>query len=138
LRKKVNRDIPWGNNKAGDVVDLASVALDARLESSPVLGVAKWEQAVKLQDALAYDEPPAWYYPMRESLGGALLRAGNAPAAEVVFREGLRRSPKNGRMLFGLLETLKAQGKRESIPWVQRELGAAWKNADLTLRIEDL
>ena len=58
---------------------------------------------------LVYDEPPAWYYPVRESLGAALLRAGRGADAEKVFREGLRRSPRNGWMLFGLLESLQQE-----------------------------
>ena len=94
--------------------------------------------AVALQDALAYDEPPAWYYPIRESLGAAMLLSGDAAGAETVFREGLRRSPNNGRMLFGLLESLKAQDKIDAIAWVQREFEAAWKGADVDLRIGDL
>jgi cytochrome c-type biogenesis protein CcmH/NrfG len=93
---------------------------------------------VELQDALLYDEPPAWYYPVRESLGAALLRAGKAAEAEAVFREGQRRSPRNGRMLFGLREALKAQKKAESAAWVDREFREAWKRAEVTLRIEDL
>jgi tetratricopeptide (TPR) repeat protein len=131
LRKKLDRDQPFGNNKLGSVADLASTALAARLESS----VEKWRSAVQMQDALVYDEPPAWY-PVRESLGAALLKSGDASAAEQVFREGLSRSPHNGRMLFGLLESLKAQNK--SAAWVQQEFDAAWKGADLKLKLSDL
>jgi tetratricopeptide (TPR) repeat protein len=138
LRKALDRNIPWDTNKLGDVMDLASAALAARLESSPALAVPKWKHAVALQDALAYDEPPAWYYPIRESLGAAMLLSGDAAGAETVFREGLRRSPNNGRMLFGLLESLKAQRKSDAIAWVQREFEAAWKGADVELRIGDL
>ena len=119
-------------------MDLASAALAARLEPSPALAVPKWKHAVALQDALAYDEPPAWYYPIRESLGAAMLLSGDAAGAENVFREGLRRSPNNGRMLYGLLESLKAQRKSDAIAWVQREFEAAWKGADVELRIVDL
>jgi len=75
---------------------------------------------------------------VRESLGAALLQAGDAAAAEQVFREGLRRSPRNGRMLFGLLASLKAQNKTDAAAWVEREFEAAWKGADLKLRIGDL
>ena len=78
-----------------------------------------------------YDEPPAWYYPVRESLGGALLLSGDAAGAEAVFREGMRRSPNNGRMLFGLLESLKAQKKSDAARWAQGEFDAAWKGADI-------
>jgi tetratricopeptide (TPR) repeat protein len=138
LRATLDRKIPWGNNPIGDVMDFASVALDARMESQPAAAVAQWKRAVEMQDALAYDEPPAWYYPVRESLGAAMLLSGDAAGAESVFREGLRRSPKNGRMLFGLLESLKAQGKTDAAAWVEREFQAAWKGADVQLRLKDL
>ena len=135
--KKVDRNASWDTNKTGDVMDLASAILKARLEPSPMPAVQKWRRAVELQDALAYGEPPAWYYPVRESLGAALLRAGDPAAAEAAFREGSRRSPNNGRMLFGLLESLKAQQKTDAAAWVQREYETAWKGADIKLRLED-
>src|SRR5579883_894428 len=134
IGKTLDRNSWWGVNKLGDVAGLASAVLDARLSSSPETR----RKAVELQDRLAYDEPPAWYYPVRESLGASLLASGDAPGAEEVFREGLRRSPHNGRMLFGLLESLKAQNKTEAAAWVQREFDAAWKGADLPLRLKDL
>jgi hypothetical protein len=130
--------MPWDTNKLGEVMDLASAALEARMETSPAAAVAKWRRAVELQDALNYDEPPAWYYPIRESLGAALLLSGDAAGAEAAFRDGLRRSPRNGRMLFGLREALKAQQKTEAMEWVEREFQAAWKGADLNLRLKDL
>ncbi len=130
----VDRNGMWGNNKLSDVADLASVVFEARLDGSP----AKWRRAVEIQDRLVYDEPPAWYYPVRESLGASLLIAGDAAAAEEVFREGVRRSPRNGRMLFGLLESLKAQKKSDAAAWVEREFDAAWKGSELKLRIRDL
>ncbi|MFL6350820.1 MAG: tetratricopeptide repeat protein [Bryobacteraceae bacterium] len=138
LRKTIDRSIPWSNNKTGDVMDLASAVLEARIQPSPALAVPKWKRAVTIQDELAYDEPPAWYYPVRESLGGSLLMAGDAPAAEAVFREGLRRGPNNGRMLFGLLESLKTQRKADQAAWVEQEFNAAWNGADIQLRLKDL
>ena len=137
-RKTVDPNFPWDTNKVGDVLELASVVLAARLEPSHRNAVPLWKKAVDLQDALAYDEPPAWYYPIRESLGAALLLSGDAPAAETAFREGLQRSPHNGRMLFGLLESLKAQRKADAVRWVQKEFDAAWKGADIELRLKDL
>jgi tetratricopeptide (TPR) repeat protein len=137
-RKLIDRNMAWGTNKLGEVMDLTSAVLSARLCASPADAVSKWKQAVSMQDALAYDEPPDWFYPVRESLGAALLRNGDAAEAEAVFREGLARSPNNGRMLFGLLESLKAQRKTDAAAWVEREFRVAWKNADLKLRIEDL
>jgi hypothetical protein len=138
LSRKVDRNMPWDTNKLGNIMDLAAAVLDARLAPEPAAAVAKWRRAVELQDALIYDEPPAWYYPIRESLGAALLLSGDVAAAEATFREGLSRSPKNGRMLFGLRESLKAQKKTEAAAWVEREFQAAWKGADVELRLADL
>jgi hypothetical protein len=138
LSKTLDRNSPWSTNKLGDVLHFASAALTARMEPSAAKSVPLWRKAVELQDGLAYDEPPAWYYPVRESLGAALLLAGDAAGAEAVFRDGLRRSPNNGRILFGLLESLKAQRKSDAIRWVEREFEVAWKGADLQLRLKDL
>jgi hypothetical protein len=73
--------------------------------------------------------------PLRESLGGALLRAGNAIEAESVFR---RRFPRNGPMLFGLMKALEAQQKNEAAEFVRAEYAREWKPARVTLGIGDL
>jgi len=75
---------------------------------------------------------------VRESLGAALLRAGEAGEAESVFRDGVKRSPRNGRMLFGLMQSLRAQQKNEDAEWVKREFDAAWAKADVKLTIDEL
>jgi tetratricopeptide (TPR) repeat protein len=138
IRAGLPADTPWGLNKAADVLRIASSVVAARLTPTPAEAVPHWQRAVAAQDALSYDEPPGWYYPVRESLGAALLLAGKAAEAESVFREGVRRSPRNGRMLFGLMQSLRAQGKNEDADWVKREFDAAWAKADVTLRLEDL
>lgn len=128
----------WGQNTTGNVMALAARILDARIARTPGEALSLWKSAVAMQDALVYDEPPAWYYPVRESWGAATLLAGDAAAAEVVFHEGLRRSPNNGRMLFGLLESLKAQGKKDAAKQVQREFDNAWAGADIKLKLAEL
>jgi tetratricopeptide (TPR) repeat protein len=131
-RKKIPAERPWGTlNTSGDVMALAAELLAARFAATAAEAVPHLEKAVAMQDALVYDEPPAWYYPVRESLGAALVRAGRGADAEKVFREGLKRSPRNGWMLFGLMESMKAQGKSEGMEELQRELAAAWAKADL-------
>ena len=65
-------DRPLGTaNHAKDGLSLAAALLAGRIAAGRgdhVEAEAKLEQAVKLQDALVYDEPPDWYYPSRESL----------------------------------------------------------------------
>ena len=134
-RKQVPAESTWGQNQAEPVLSLASELLAARIAGD---AVAHLERAVAIQDGLVYDEPPAWYYPVRESLGVALLKADRAAEAEVVFREGVRRSPRNGRMLFGLVEALAAQKKTEESGWVRKEYMAAWEKADVRLSLAEM
>jgi hypothetical protein len=93
-------------------------------------------KGVEVEDSLAYDEPPAWFLPTRETLGGALMWKGDFTTAEQVFRDDLLRNRRNGRSLFGLMESLKAQRKDYSI--AQSEFEKAWKNADEKLTLRDL
>ena len=95
-----------------------------------------FNQAIAAEDALTYDEPPQWFHPVRESLGGFLLRSGNYAEAERVFRADLERNRNSGRSLFGLIESLKAQKK--SVDALQREFQNAWKNADTKLSVASL
>jgi hypothetical protein len=83
-----------------------------------------------------YDEPPIWFYPVRESLGAALVLTGKPHDAERVFREDLERHPRNPRSLFGLHESLVKQGKDADAAWVQRAFEEAWRNADVRLTLE--
>jgi tetratricopeptide (TPR) repeat protein len=138
---KIPPDQPSGYNTSGTVLNLAGAILDARI--SEVKGdrkaaIQSLKKAVSLQDGMAYDEPPDWYYPVRESLGGVLLRDGQAAEAEKVFRESLAHNPRNGRSLFGLWQSLKAQDKSADAEWVHQEFLEAWKTADTELQTADL
>jgi tetratricopeptide (TPR) repeat protein len=126
-------------NPADKIMNIAALVLEARLATDADSAIPIWRRAVEAQDALSYDEPPAWYYWIRQSLGAALLRSGRAAEAEPVFREGLRRSPRNPRLLFGLWKCLEAEGKSSDAVWVQRELAASWRGGDPagSLHIED-
>jgi tetratricopeptide (TPR) repeat protein len=123
-------------NPADKIMNIAALVLEARLATDANSAIPIWRRAVEAQDALSYDEPPAWYYWIRQSLGAALLRSGHAAEAEPVFREGLRRSPRNPRLLFGLWKCLEAQGKSSDAGWVQREFAASWRGGD-DLHIEE-
>ena len=138
IRAGLPADASWGFNKAADVLGIATAIVAARLASTPAEAVPHWQRAVAAQDSLIYDEPPDWYYPVRESLGASLLLAGRAAEAEEAFREGVKRSPRNGRMLFGLMESLRAQGKNQDADLVKREFEAAWAKADVTLKVDEL
>ena len=96
-------------------------------------GIAHFREALKIEDAGLYFEPPKWYYPIRQSLGAALLKAGRPAEAEAVYREDLKRFPENGWSLFGLAAALKAQGKSVDAKAVDQRFAKAWSAADVKL-----
>ena len=128
-------------NKAKTFLDLAAAILDARIanaEGEHEQAIKSWERAVDIEDKLNYGEPPEWFYPVRESLGGALLLNGEAGRAEAVFHTDLEQHAGNPRSLFGFLRSLEAQKKTADVEEVRREFEAAWKNADAPLAVGDL
>jgi tetratricopeptide (TPR) repeat protein len=96
-------------------------------------GINHFREAAAIEDAGLYFEPPKWYYPIRHSLGAALLKAGQYTEAERVYREDLRRFPENGWSLFGLAQALRAQGKSKEAAAVDERFRRAWADADVTL-----
>lgn len=139
--KTLPADRTYGFNKATDVLNVAEAVTTARIalaKNDRRGAIALLKKAVELEDALNYDEPEDWYIPVREALGGVLILNSEHAEAEKVFRAELEKHRRNGRALFGLMESLKAQGKTHDAAFVQREFEASWKNADTKLRIEDL
>jgi tetratricopeptide (TPR) repeat protein len=130
-----------GFERARTVLGIAGTVLDARIaeargRTDPA--IAAWTRAAAAIDHLAYDEPPIWFYPVRESLGAALLKAGRAAGAERVFRDDLVRHPRNARSLFGLHESLRRQQKDANAAWVNAQFQQAWKDADSQLTVDEL
>jgi tetratricopeptide (TPR) repeat protein len=89
--------------------------------------------AVAEQDTHWFTEPPPWYFPVRHALGAVLLQGGRLAAAEQVYREDLKQNPDNGWALFGLAQSLRAQGKTAEAGQAEARFRAAWAQADVTL-----
>lgn len=142
LVSQIPADAPYGTtNTAREALSVGIHVADASIaESRGDLegALAHWRQAVAAEDRLAYDEPPAWYYPVRQSLGGALLKAKKYAEAEMVFREALDAHPRDGRLLFGLHEALTGQNKKTQAAQVKAQFDEAWKSADAKLKVGDL
>ena len=96
-------------------------------------GVAHFQQALAIEDKGIYFEPPKWYYPIRQSLGAVLLKAGRNAEAEAVYREDLKRFPENGWSLYGLAAALRAQGKTADAAAAEKRFAKAWTDADVKL-----
>jgi tetratricopeptide (TPR) repeat protein len=113
---------------ANDTMAIARHVVEARIaEAQGDLdkAIAELETAVQIQDSLFYLEPPFWYYPVRQSLGAALIMAGRAAEAEDVLRQSLIDAPNNGWALYGLMEAQKAQGDPAAAE-TEKLFDAAW------------
>jgi tetratricopeptide (TPR) repeat protein len=93
-----------------------------------------FKEAVNLEDDLRYDEPRSWPQPVRHSLGAILLEANRPKEAEAVYREDLKIHRENGWSLYGLQQSLLAQGKNDEAASVEKRFKVAWAAADLRLQ----
>jgi len=143
-RKAIKPESDWGFNKAKSMLEVTDAVLDAwiaRARRDDAAAIDAWRIAVIKEDMLNYNEPADWFYPSRESLGAALLRAKRFPEAEQAFRDDLTRNPKNGRSLYGLWQTMLASRKtpeKQAVEAAEKQFRDAWKYADVMLNIEDM
>jgi tetratricopeptide (TPR) repeat protein len=129
-------DLKVDLNSAREVFQVALWYLDAHIAMARgdlPKAIDSLRKGAVAEDRLNYTEPPTWYLPLREPLGAVLLKKGELLEAERTFREELVRNPRSGRALFGLWESLKAQGRSYEAQLVRREYEAAWSNADTKL-----
>ena len=128
-------------NKTKDILKIAENVLGAKIavaHKDNGQAISLLTAAVAVQDTLKYGEPPDWFFPVRESLGGVLLMNGDAAGAEKVFRADLERNRRNPRSLFGLQHALKAQNRSYDAGFVETQFKASWKGGVTALKVEDL
>jgi len=126
----------WGLNPTSSLAKIAAAVLQAEIAAArknTKAAVAQLRKAIAIEDGLIYGEPPDWFYPVRQNLGAILLEADRPRAAEKVYREDLARFPDNGWSLFGLAQSLRAQGKNQEADEVQRRFEVAWQYADIEI-----
>ena len=125
-----------GATPASAVLRLAAAGLRGEyLEAMGDLdgAIAAFEEAVAIEDQNNYTEPPDWSQPMRHYLGAALLAAGRSAEAEAVYRDDLAWNQNNGWSLYGLAESLRAQGRNAEATKVDDAFTQAWRHADADL-----
>jgi hypothetical protein len=157
--------IGWGNNSATAVLAIGRSILKARMtwahaqcDPGPCdpdaieTALSYLKLAVTQEDALTYDEPPQWFTPAREALGGAYLRAAEHEPylnsrqkfekydlAIEAFDQELARHKLSGRALYGKLRAL--QGRNAHITQVndtKHLFCNAWEDADYIMTEEEL
>jgi tetratricopeptide (TPR) repeat protein len=95
--------------------------------------IAAAQKAVALQDAQPYSEPALWHRPVRLVLGQMLFEAGRFADAERVYGDELARLRENGWGLFGLWQSVLAQGRADEARAIRARFDTAWSRADVTL-----
>ncbi len=123
-------------NSARDVLRIGPEVLAGEIAAARGqfdAAIAHLDRAVRLEDGLAYTEPPEWQSPARLTLGAILLEAGRAAEAETVYWEDLRRNRHSGWTLLGLLQTLRAQKKDDQAALIEARFKKAWARADVEL-----
>ncbi len=126
----------WEINTMDAIVQIAAKVLSAKIalhQHLPEVSIALLREAVILEDALNYNEPPDWFFSVRHHLGAALLEAGHFAEAEKIYREDLRTWRKNGWALMGLYHALLAQNNTAESRKVKADFDEAWQHADVKI-----
>ena len=143
---KMERDADFGpfaewGVPAKEIVTTARLVATGRLAdaSGNLAGAAKaYDEAVFVEDTLAYMEPPYWYYPVRQSLAAVLLREGKIDEAEKIFRESLARVRNNAWALAGLAETYRRKRDAAGENAARRAFAKAWLGGSAVPAIDRL
>ena len=93
--------------------------------------IAFFQQAVKDEDNLIYNEPRDWLLPARQYLGNALIKASKYEEAITVFKKDLQINPNTGWALTGLMKCYQELNNKKAFAIVQKRLDAAWSIKDV-------
>ena len=139
IMESVPDTMSWGfrRHTQHDLLQVARGILEGEIHAAH----DNYDQAVKtllvaaaVEDGLSYDEPEPWPIPVRQVLGAVLLEAGRPAEAEAAYAEQLDHHEENGWSLFGLAQSLEAQGKMDEASAVWARFEQAWPRADVWLR----
>jgi tetratricopeptide (TPR) repeat protein len=137
LVQRVPKETAVSNNTAESIIALANHMIEGELliaEGKLDPGLDELRAALTLEDALKYDEPPAWMIPLRHTIGANLMNAGRFAEAEQVYRDDLKRLPENGWSLFGLSQALAAQQKDDvELQSARARFEKVWVKADVKI-----
>ena len=129
---------PPGQLPARTLTGIADEILSARIAQDRGRmneAITHLTKASQLQSSLAYTEPPFFYYPVRQSLGGLLLASGKAKEASDIFRASLLDQPGNAYALYGLMKSYEKMGDTAAAVETKSQFERAWlgktQNIDL-------
>lgn len=126
----------WDITATEKLMEIAAKALAGELAAAKgdySYAIEYLKEAIEIEDGLAYNEPPDWFFPVRHSLGAVFLEAGRPADAEQVYRTDLEIFPENGWSLYGLRKSLEMQDKNGEAAEVEQRFKEAWAWSDIEL-----
>jgi tetratricopeptide (TPR) repeat protein len=126
----------WDVNSAHEIISIAALVLESEIslfKRQYDQSVALLQKAAGIEDGLMYQEPPDWFFSVRQSLGHVLVQAGRFAEAEKIYHEDMQTYPENGWALMGLYNALKGQGKTAEADQVKKRFENAWQYADVKI-----
>ena len=128
--------VTFSRNGAKAILEIAAEVLAGEMAAKHGYydqAIARLHRATLLEDNLIYNEPPDWHVPVRQALGAVLLETGRAAEAEAVYWQDLSLNRENGWSLFGLMQSLRAQGKEAQAAMIEKRFQKAWSQSDVAL-----
>lgn len=126
----------WNINNLYDLCLIASHTLEGEIHASKQdysRAISELREAITMEDALNYNEPPDWFFSVRHNLGDILIQAGNYQDAIRVYEEDLHVLPENGWALIGLMNAYEKLGQKNKYIEMKNRFENAWKYADIKI-----
>lgn len=144
--QRINNETDWSTLDAWaipvrPVLEVAHAVVFARIaqaEGDNTAAIGHWRKAAGTEDTIPYMEPPFWYYPVRQSLGAALLKDGKPEEAEREFTAALEHARGSAWALYGLEQAAKARGDAGAQSKAASELSKTWRGTPDFLNLERL
>lgn len=127
----------WEINSVYELLQIASKVLKAAIlsqEKNYDQSIVLLKEAVAIEDALNYNEPPDWFFSVRHHLGAVQLDAGKYQDAINTYTQDLKNLPKNGWALKGLSIAYSKLGDVANQVETENKFNDVWKTSDIELK----
>nr|WP_321236445.1 hypothetical protein [uncultured Psychroserpens sp.] len=126
----------WDINTVGNLIGIADKVLEAELLASQgefKTSIKLLREAVVIEDALNYNEPPDWFFSIRHHLGDIFIKNKQYQEAIAIYKEDLKRLPRNGWAQHGLKLAYEKLGDADNVAKMKEAIKDSWATADIEL-----
>ena len=126
----------WNINSMYELAQIAQKVLKAEIlakQGDFDTSITLLKEAVKMEDALNYNEPPDWFFSIRHHLGAIEIEAVKYENAIKTYSEDLKRLPNNGWAQHGLMVAYEKLNDVENLNKTKALFEKSWAYADVQL-----